>query len=232
MATKTKSMPAKVVTAKTEAASSAHSVLQGQILARLKFDNGKEPEVAKSHDWLEASILAIRDRVIDAWMKSTHKTYEQKGKRVYYLSLEFLIGRLLRDAVSNLGLMDELREALAGLEVNLDAIAALEPDAALGNGGLGRLAACFMESMATVDIPAFGYGIRYVHGLFRQQIADGWQIEFPETWLSHGNPWEFERQESAYEIGFGGAVDMVGEDKDGMARCVWQIGRASCRERV
>jgi glycogen phosphorylase len=227
VATKTKStalkaQPATAENVKHESAFTSALQLQSQILARLKFDIGKDPEVAKSHDWLQASILAIRDRVIGAWMESTRKTYDEKGKRVYYLSLEFLIGRLLRDAVSNLGLMDELREALAGLEVNLDAIAALEPDAALGNGGLGRLAACFMESMATVDIPAFGYGIRYVHGLFRQQIADGWQIEFPETWLNHGNPWEFERQESAYEIGFGGAVDMVGEDKDGMARCVWR----------
>ncbi|MCU0831441.1 MAG: glycogen/starch/alpha-glucan phosphorylase [Rhizobiaceae bacterium] len=206
---------------KLEAASSA-SPLQEQILARLKYDIGKEPSVAKAHDWLEASVLAVRDRVVEAWMESTHRTYEEKGKRVYYLSLEFLIGRLMRDAVSNLGLMDELKSALSALEVNLDAISALEPDAALGNGGLGRLAACFMESMATVDVPAYGYGIRYVHGLFRQQITDGWQVEYPETWLNHGNPWEFERQESAYEIGFGGAVDMVGEDKDGMARCVWR----------
>jgi glycogen phosphorylase len=201
---------------------SAEADLKDQILARLKFDIGKDPAVAKAHDWLEASILAIRDRVIEAWMESTRRTYEEKGKRVYYLSLEFLIGRLMRDAVSNLGLMEELKSALTALEVNLDAISALEPDAALGNGGLGRLAACFMESMATVDVPAYGYGIRYVHGLFRQQITDGWQVEYPETWLNHGNPWEFERQESAYEVGFGGAVDMVGEDKDGMARCVWR----------
>jgi glycogen phosphorylase len=200
----------------------AVKALQEQIVSRLKFAIGKDPEVAKSHDWLQAGVLAIRDRVIESWMESTRRTYEAKSKRVYYLSLEFLIGRLLRDAVSNLGLMEELRDALAGLEVNLDAISALEPDAALGNGGLGRLAACFMESMATVDIPAFGYGIRYVHGLFRQQITDGWQVEYPETWLSHGNPWEFERQESAYEVGFGGAVDMIGEDKDGMARCIWR----------
>jgi starch phosphorylase len=123
------------------------------------------------------------------------------GKRVYYLSLEFLIGRLMRDAVSNMGLMQEIRDALSSLGVDIDVIAVLEPDAALGNGGLGRLAACFMESMATVDIPAYGYGIRYVHGLFRQQMADGWQVELPESWLAHGNPWEFERRESSYEIG-------------------------------
>ncbi len=123
-------------------------------------------------------------------MESTRGTYMNNGKRVYYLSLEFLIGRLLRDAMSNLGLMDDIREALSSLSVEFDVIAGLEPDAALGNGGLGRLAACFMESMATVNIPAYGYGIRYVHGLFRQQMADGWQVELRKAGSPtaiHGN---------------------------------------------
>ncbi len=101
-------------------------------------------------------------------------------------------------------------------------LSALEPDAALGNGGLGRLAACFMESMASVDIPAYGYGIRYQHGLFRQEIADGWQVELPETWLEHGNPWEFERRESAYEIGFGGAVERPRARIRTASRYVWK----------
>ena len=148
---------------------------------------------------------------------ATKKTYDQQAKRVYYLSLEFLIGRLMRDAVSNLGLMDEMREALASLGVDIDLIRELEPDAALGNGGLGRLAACFMESMATVGVAAYGYGIRYVNGMFRQEISDGWQVELPETWLAHGNPWEFERREASYEIGFGGFVepapDAIGDDR-------------------
>lgn len=197
------------------------TVLAADIVERLIYRIGKDAKVAKPHDWLIASILVIRDRIIDRWMESTRKTYESGGKRVYYLSLEFLIGRLTRDAVSNLGLMEELREALKTLGVDLDVVAGLEPDAALGNGGLGRLAACFMESMATVDIPAYGYGIRYVHGLFRQQIAEGWQVELPETWLAHGNPWEFERRESAYEVGFGGAVESV-LAPDGEARYVWK----------
>lgn len=195
--------------------------LAKDIVERLTYRIGKDAKVAKPHDWLTASIMAVRDRIIDRWMESTRKTYEAGGKRVYYLSLEFLIGRLMRDAVSNLGLMDELRDALKTLGVDLDIVAALEPDAALGNGGLGRLAACFMESMATTDIPAYGYGIRYVHGLFRQQIADGWQVELPETWLAHGNPWEFERRESAYEVGFGGTVDSV-LATEGDARYVWK----------
>ncbi len=175
---------------------SSAEVLAQEIIERLTYRIGKDPKVAKPHDWLTAAILVVRDRITDNWMESTRKTYATDAKRVYYLSLEFLIGRLMRDAVTNIGLMDELREALASFGVDLDVIAALEPDAALGNGGLGRLAACFMESMATVDIPAYGYGIRYVHGLFRQQMADGWQVELPETWLAHGNPWEFERRET------------------------------------
>ena len=196
--------------------------LAADIIERLTYSIGKDAKVAKPHDWLTATILVIRDRVIDRWMESTHKTYESGGKRVYYLSLEFLIGRLTRDAVSNLGMLEEVKEALDSLGVNFDAVAALEPDAALGNGGLGRLAACFMESMATVDIPAYGYGIRYVHGLFRQQMSDGWQVELPETWLANGNPWEFQRRESAYEIGFGGSVDTIGQGSEETQRCIWK----------
>jgi starch phosphorylase len=181
--------------------------LASEIVERLTYRIGKDATAAKPHDWLHAVILSIRDRVIDAWIDSTHRTYEEEGRRVYYLSLEFLIGRLMRDAVSNMELLDEMSQALTSLGVEIDIIAELEPDAALGNGGLGRLAACFMESMATVDVPAYGYGIRYVNGMFRQEISDGWQVELPETWLAHGNPWEFERREASYEIGFGGLVD-------------------------
>lgn len=201
--------------------SSEPEVLASEIIERLTYRIGKDVKVAKPHDWLTATILVIRDRVIDKWMESTRKAYQHDSKRVYYLSLEFLIGRLMRDAISNLGLMGQIKEALTSLGVEYDVIAGLEPDAALGNGGLGRLAACFMESMATVDIPAYGYGIRYVHGLFRQQMADGWQVELPETWLAHGNPWEFERRESSYEIGFGGGVETVGGYED-PERFVWK----------
>ncbi|MDO5896770.1 glycogen/starch/alpha-glucan phosphorylase [Agrobacterium sp. Azo12] len=201
--------------------SSDPEILASEIIERLTYRIGKDVKVAKPHDWLTATILVVRDRVIDRWMESTRKVYKTGNKRVYYLSLEFLIGRLMRDAISNLGLMQEIRDALTSLGVDMDVIAGLEPDAALGNGGLGRLAACFMESMATVEIPAYGYGIRYVHGLFRQQMADGWQVELPETWLAHGNPWEFERRESSYEIGFGGAVETIGSYDDAQ-RFVWK----------
>ena len=196
--------------------------LASEILKSLTYRVGKDATVATQHDWLTAAIKVIRDRMIERWMASTREAYDKQQKRVYYLSLEFLIGRLMRDAVSNLGLMEEMREALASLGVDIDLISALEPDAALGNGGLGRLAACFMESLATVDIPSHGYGIRYVHGLFRQEISDGWQVELPETWLSHGNPWEFERRERAFEVGFGGTVESV-TDRDGrLERHVWK----------
>ena len=172
----------------------------------LRHRVGKDERAAKQHDWFNAAILTLRDDIIDSWMESTRRTYAQSGKRVYYLSLEFLIGRLMRDALSNMGLTREMAQALREHGLDLATLEDLEPDAALGNGGLGRLAACFMESLASLDIPAYGYGIRYVNGMFRQRIDDGWQVELPETWLAHGNPWEFDRRESAYRVGFGGEV--------------------------
>ena len=146
--------------------------------------------------------------------------YADGRKRVYYLSLEFLIGRLLFDAMTNLGIAEPMAEALIELGVNLSDLRRIEPDAALGNGGLGRLAACFMDSMATLSIAAHGYGIRYDNGLFRQIIRDGWQQETPEDWLVNGNPWEFDRPEYNYAIGFGGWVEMIQGD-DERAHHVW-----------
>ena len=180
--------------------------LAERILDTLLHRIGKDERAAKPHDWLAAAILTVRDQVIDQWMVSTRAMHAAGAKRVYYLSLEFLIGRLLRDALSNLSLTGEMQAALNTFGVDLAQLEELEPDAALGNGGLGRLAACFMESLASLDLPACGYGIRYINGMFRQRIKDGWQLEYPETWLAHGNPWEFERRENAYLIGFGGEV--------------------------
>ncbi|PWB63939.1 MAG: glycogen phosphorylase [Betaproteobacteria bacterium] len=191
------------------------------ILAKLVYAVGKDRRHALEHDWLIATALATRDQIVERWMVATRRTYRDGRKRVYYFSLEFLIGRLLLDALSNLGLVHTAREALAELGVDLDVLRKLEPDAALGNGGLGRLAACFMESLATLGIPAHGYGIRYDHGIFRQAMKDGWQIELPEDWLSSGNPWEFERPEVSYTIGFGGTVDAV-PNADGTTRSVWR----------
>ncbi|PBC11596.1 glycogen/starch/alpha-glucan phosphorylase [Mesorhizobium sp. WSM3859] len=196
--------------------------LAEEVLMSLKYRVGKDTTVATPYDWLTASIKVVRDRILDHWIQATKEAYDQQEKRVYYLSLEFLIGRLMRDAFSNLGLMENMREALSSLGVDLDLIAGLEPDAALGNGGLGRLAACFMESMATVDIPAHGYGIRYANGMFRQEIQGGWQVELPETWLDHGNPWEFERRERSFEVGFGGSVESITAKDGRLERHVWK----------
>ncbi|MCC7325880.1 MAG: glycogen/starch/alpha-glucan phosphorylase [Burkholderiales bacterium] len=190
------------------------------ILGKLRYMVAKEPDYACDHDWLIATSLAARDRVIDRWSHSTRRTYRDGRKRVYYFSLEFLIGRMLFDALANLGLAGAARAALAELGVDFDRLRELEPDPALGNGGLGRLAACFMESMATLGIPAHGYGIRYDHGIFRQVLKDGWQHEMPEEWLAFGNPWEFERSEVIYTVGFGGRVEEI-VDTDGTHRTVW-----------
>ncbi|MCF7201269.1 glycogen/starch/alpha-glucan phosphorylase [Pseudomonas oligotrophica] len=196
------------------------AAFRDNVLRKLTYSVGKDPEHAADFDWFEAVALATRDRIIDHWMDCTRQTYDKGCKRVYYLSLEFLIGRLLVDSLSNLGLLETARQALDGLGVDIERIRQLEPDAALGNGGLGRLAACFMESMATLGVPAHGYGIRYDHGLFRQVIVDGWQHEQTETWLDFGNPWEFERPEVSYLIGFGGHVTAK-PDENGEPRHFW-----------
>ena len=194
--------------------------LRRAVVAKLTYAVGKDPIVASDRDWFVATALAVRDHIVERWMPTTRHTYAKGRKRVYYLSLEFLIGRLLGDSLNNLGLTETMRAALGELGVDLDRLRAVEPDAALGNGGLGRLAACYMESMATLQIAAYGYGIRYNHGLFRQVIKDGWQQEFPETWLSFGNPWEFERSEVSFPVRFGGRVEQKA-GADGVMRPVW-----------
>ncbi|HLF30039.1 MAG TPA: glycogen/starch/alpha-glucan phosphorylase [Xanthomonadales bacterium] len=189
--------------------------LKRRILERLVYSVGKDVGHASARDWCVAVTLAVRDKVVDNWMETTRRIYQEKRKRVYYLSMEFLIGRLLGDTLSNLGLTGLCRSAMSDLGVKLDDILFEEPDAALGNGGLGRLAACFMDSMATLGIAGFGYGIRYQHGLFRQRLGEGWQIEEAEDWLTQGgNPWEFERPEASYLISFGGAVAADGTNGD------------------
>src|SRR5580692_9611902 len=181
--------------------------IKSAVLAKLTLAAGKDPSAATDRDWFVAAALMVRDRVVHRWLTTERASRGKGRKRVYYLSLEFLMGRLFDEVLVNLGLGEIVSAALGDLGVDLARLRASEPDAALGNGGLGRLAACFLESMATLDIPACGYGIRYDHGLFRQVIKDGWQQEHPEHWLSFGNPWEFERPEVAYDIHFGGWVE-------------------------
>lgn len=190
--------------------------LEGATLRHLKYAMGKTPSHATVYDWRMALSYAVRERIMDPWFASTQATYREQRKRVYYLSMEFLIGRLLEDAIVNLGLGEAARQVLERQGLDFHAVLATEPDAALGNGGLGRLAACFLDSLSTIGCPAYGYGIRYEHGLFRQRFVEGRQVEEPEDWLTQEHAWEFERREAAYEIGFGGAVAEAGK------RAVWE----------
>ncbi|MBP0494645.1 glycogen/starch/alpha-glucan phosphorylase [Roseomonas indoligenes] len=201
----------------------AVKAFRDSILAKLVYQVGGRPERASPRDWFIATALAARDHIVDDWRRSNDQTRSDDRKGVCYLSMEFLIGRLLSDALGNLGLTETARRALEGLGVDLDTVAGQEADAALGNGGLGRLAACFMESMASVDVPAYGYGIRYENGLFRQVIAGGIQHEVPEDWLALGNPWEFERSGLVYEVRFGGHVRSE-VSVDGSTRMIWHAG--------
>ena len=194
-----------------ESQSREHDIaeIKSAVLAKLTLAVGKDPAYATNRDWFVAAALVVRNRIIHRWITAERENRGKGRKRVYFLSLEFLIGRLFNDVLGNLGLGEIVNAALGDLGVDLALLKASEPDAALGGGGLGRLAACFMESMATLGIPACGYGIRYDHGLFRQVIRDGWQQEYPEDWLSFGNPWEFERPEVIYDIHYGGRVEQA-----------------------
>ncbi|MFA6264901.1 MAG: glycogen/starch/alpha-glucan phosphorylase [Pseudolabrys sp.] len=197
--------------------------LRQAIESKLTYSLGKSYRSATDNDWYHATALAVRDRIVDIWMASRRQTKAQRTKRVYYLSIEFLIGRLLLDTLTNLRLVEPARRALASFGVDLDRLRTGEPDAALGNGGLGRLAACFMDSLSALQIPAYGYGIRYENGLFEQRIVDGWQHEVPEDWLVSGNPWEFSRADTRFPVGFGGRVEYAGAAAP-TARVRWSPG--------
>lgn len=158
-----------------------------------------------------ALALAIRDRIIHQWHQSRDTQRKAGAKRVYYLSLEFLMGRAMTNNIINLQLEHEVKEAISSLGYAYEEIADIEPDAGLGNGGLGRLAACFLDSLASLDIPSYGYGIRYNYGIFKQLIRNGWQSEQPDNWLKHGNPWEIVRDDIIYTVKFGGSVKVIRE---------------------
>jgi len=190
--------------------------LRRAIQAKLVYSLGKSSSAATDRDWFLAIALALRDRIVDVWMERGQTATGEKC--VNYLSIEFLIGRLLCDALTNLGQVDSMKNALIGLGLDFDRIRALEPDPALGSGGLGRLAACFLDSMAALGVPSYGYGIRYRLGLFKQHIADGWQQELPDDWLALQNPWEFERPDVVYPIRFGGVVEYCGPGDTAHAR--------------
>ena len=172
----------------------------------LIYTEGKSAKTATRHDWYEAAAYTVRDQLIEKQLKTDEASAGQDPKRLYYLSLEFLIGRTLSNAALNLGIESPLRAGLKALGQDLEEVEGTEIDAALGNGGLGRLAACFLDSMATLDVPGQGYGIRYEYGMFNQHIENGQQVESPDNWLRFGNPWEFQRPERLYPVKFFGHV--------------------------
>jgi starch phosphorylase len=181
---------------------------------------GRDPQRAGSRDLYKALAYTIRDFLIERWI-STQKGYYAKGKkRVYYLSLEFLIGRSLGNSLINLGFYDEMKDVMQEMGYDLEEIREEEEDAALGNGGLGRLAACFLDSLATLGVPAYGYGIRYEYGLFFQRIVDGFQMEHPDNWLRYGTPWEYERPTNLYPVKYYGRVQRYRNNK-GELRTEW-----------
>jgi starch phosphorylase len=195
-------------------------VLKRQIYHHLLTFQGRDPELAGSRDIYSALAYTLRDLLIENWIKTQRTNYRKRKKRIYYLSLEFLIGRSLGNGLINLGLYDEVDAALKSLGYDLDEIRDMEEDAALGNGGLGRLAACFMDSMATMGLPAYGYGIRYKFGIFYQRLLNGHQVESPDDWLRYGTPWEFQRPHHMFPVQFYGQVKHY-EDKAGNKKVEW-----------
>ncbi len=184
--------------------------LKHSIAYKLMFILGKDPAIAKKHDWLNATLFAVRDRMVERWLKSNRAQQSQDVRKVYYLSMEFLIGRTLSNALLALGLYDDISKALDEMGLDLEDLIDEENDPGLGNGGLGRLAACFLDSLATLGLPGGGYGIRYEYGMFAQKIVNGQQAESPDYWLEYGNPWEFQRFSTRYKVRFGGRLQHEG----------------------
>jgi starch phosphorylase len=190
---------------------------------RLIYTIGKDPITATDRDWFYAAAAVVRERMIERWMETMRSYYVEDRKRIYYLSMEFLMGRTMSNSMLNMCAEKEFRDAMTALaEMGLrpENIADMEPDAALGNGGLGRLAACFLDSMATMGVAGYGYGIRYEYGMFHQGIEGGQQVEHPDNWLRYGNPWEFPRPEVLYQVKFHGRV-VEFADENGKKNFQW-----------
>ncbi|AFL75509.1 glycogen/starch/alpha-glucan phosphorylase [Thiocystis violascens] len=196
------------------------AVLQQAVLDHLYYSLGRLPAVATPANYYRALALAIRDRLQQRWIRTSETYFERGRKLACYLSAEFLLGPHLGNNLLNLGLEQAAREALTALGQDLDAILDCEPEPGLGNGGLGRLAACYLDSLATLQYPAIGYGIRYEFGIFAQEIRDGWQTERTDKWLSGGNPWEIAKPDIAYEVKWGGHTERYIDD-DGAERRRW-----------
>ncbi|MDP2310812.1 MAG: glycogen/starch/alpha-glucan phosphorylase [Pseudomonadota bacterium] len=198
--------------------------IRRDFVSKLYHQQARFPEIATTNDCYLALAHVVRDRLLDRWVRSAKGYFEQESRTVVYLSAEYLLGPQLGNTLLNLGITAEVRDAMSQLGLDLDALMAHEEEPGLGNGGLGRLAACFMDSLATLDVPAIGYGIRYEFGIFDQAIRDGWQVESADKWLRLGNPWEIPRPEAGYDVGFGGVTE-GGVDEVGRYRVRWQPAR-------
>jgi starch phosphorylase len=200
------------------------AAIKHAFLENLFYIQGKFPALATQTDYYMALALTVRDRIMQRWI-STAETYARKGSRtVSYLSAEFLMGPHLGNNLISLGIHDEVRAAVADLGLDLDTLARCEAEPGLGNPGLGRLAACFLDSLATLEIPTLGYGIRYEFGIFQQEIVDGWQVEKTDKWLAAGNPWEIPRPEWAVTVRLGGHTEQY-HDAEGRLRIRWVPSR-------
>jgi len=193
-------------------------------LEHVRYSRGKNPETATAHDRFMALSLAVRDRLAHRWVKTARTYYEKDAKRAYYLSAEYLLGRALGNNLINLGMYEHAAQAMREVGVDLTTLIEMEPDAGLGNGGLGRLAACFLDSLATLGYPGTGYGIRYEFGIFTQDIVEGYQVERADEWLKFGNPWEIVRPEKAVPVRFFGRVEHH-HGPDGQRAARWVGGK-------
>src|ERR1700727_1871047 len=197
--------------------------LKQAILENLRYVVGKDPELATEMDYFQAIAYTVRDRILARWL-ATRRSYSEHSVRVVcYLSAEFLMGPHRANNLLNLKVEDPIRQATREMGLDLDKIISLESEPGLGNGGLGRLAACYLDSLATLGIPAIGYGIRYEFGMFRQEIHDGWQVELTDHWLRFGNPWEIRRPQSDVEVGYGGHTE-TWTDSSGVYEVRWVPG--------
>ncbi|HQM75670.1 MAG TPA: glycogen/starch/alpha-glucan phosphorylase [Syntrophorhabdaceae bacterium] len=197
--------------------------LHRSLLDNLTYNLAKDMYSATPRDKFNSVVLSVREMIVKNWINTQQRYYDVNAKRIYYLSLEFLLGRLLKNYVINLGLSDEYGKAVDVLGLSYEDALEHEWDAGLGNGGLGRLAACFLDSLATLQYPGYGYGIRYEYGIFQQKIKDGFQVEIPDNWLRYGNPWEFPRPELLYSVRFYGKIGTIA-GRNGRFRMKWIDG--------
>ncbi len=202
-------LPASPPTVDPDRTSLGKDSIKQAFLDNLFYIQGKFPGLATRLDYYHALAFAVRDRIMQRWISTAHAYTQQGSRTVAYLSAEFLMGPHLGNNLINLGIDDEVRQAMTELGLSLDDLLVQEDEPGLGNGGLGRLAACFIDSLATLQVPSLGYGIRYEFGIFQQDIVDGWQVERTDKWLRFGNPWELVRPEWAVEVKFGGRTERL-----------------------